>query len=157
MSERRNDAVRDGSDSDHRSAPQESQRSETTTGPTGERKPTVLVVEDRRPLVDAYVRWFGERFVVRTATSGPDALEQFDDTVDAVVLDRGLPGMTGDEVLRRLLDRGADCATIIISADEQDRAIRRLEYDRYFEKPVSNPAAIIAAIESLVDDRRGER
>ena len=153
MSERRNDAVRDSPESEHRSSPQGSQQASTTTSPTGEAKPTILVVEDRRSLADAYTHWFGDRFVVRTAASGADALEQFDDTVDVVLLDRGLPDVSGGEVLRTLREGGNDCAVIVVSAHEQNDEFRTLEYDHYFEKPISDPAAVIDVVESAIEVR----
>src|SRR5262245_52401268 len=67
-------------------------------------KPSLLVVEDEpgfsRLLTLSLVR---EGFEVRTATNGEDALDLAAEMhPDAVVLDLGLPGMDGFEVLREL-------------------------------------------------------
>lgn len=68
----------------------------------------VLVVDDE-PDVQLLVRLFlePEGAVVETAASGEEALERIAATLfDLVLLDLGLPGMGGQEVLRILRDDG---------------------------------------------------
>ena len=72
-------------------------------------QPTILVVDDERQLADLYATWVGDDYAVRTAYDGQSALEQADEAVDVVLLDRHMPDLTGDEVLGRIRDRGLDC------------------------------------------------
>ena len=62
-------------------------------------QPTILVVEDEQALIELYVRWLEDEYDVRTAEGGEEALEEFDDSVGVVLLDRLMPGMSGDEML----------------------------------------------------------
>lgn len=85
---------------------------------------TVLLVEDD-PLVQEIVqfqlRWVG--YQVRSARTGEDALTQMHgDTVDLMLLDLGLPGMSGLDVLRALRTY-SNVPMIIVTgdADEQSR------------------------------------
>ena len=68
----------------------------------------ILVVEDETELADLYSGWLSERYPVRVANDGPEALEEFDEDVEVMLLDRELPGMNGKAVLSMLRDRGAE-------------------------------------------------
>ncbi|TKX52052.1 response regulator, partial [Halorubrum sp. SS7] len=63
-----------------------------------EKPPLVLVVEDEPDLADLYAAWLGDEYRVRTAYGGREALDQLDETddeVDAILLDRRMPGLSG--------------------------------------------------------------
>ncbi|MEO9255939.1 MAG: response regulator [Tepidiformaceae bacterium] len=64
----------------------------------------MLLVDDEGPIVGALSRVLrGHGFVVRTATTGADALLALSEEVPAVMLlDINLPDLTGWEVLRRM-------------------------------------------------------
>ena len=98
---------------------------------------TVLVVDDEEAYVDAYATWLGERYRVRTATSGEVALDNLDFEVDVVLLDRRMPGLSGDEVLKQIRDHGYDCRVAMITAVEPDFDIIGMGFDEYLVKPVS--------------------
>jgi DNA-binding response OmpR family regulator len=98
--------------------------------------PTVLVVEDEAPLIEIYARWLGERFEVRTAQNGESALEQLDEDVDVVLLDRLMPGMSGDEVLAAIEERGFSPRVAMVTAVEPDFDIITMGFDDYLTKPV---------------------
>ncbi len=98
---------------------------------------TVLVVDDEDAYVDAYASWLGDRYRVKTATSGERAIEQLDTGVDVVLLDRRMPGVSGDEVLRSIRDRSFDCRVAMITAVEPDFDIIEMGFDEYLVKPVS--------------------
>lgn len=98
---------------------------------------TVLVVDDEEAYVDAYATWLGERYRVKTATSGERAIDQLDIEVDVVLLDRRMPGLSGDEVLRSIRDRSFDCRVAMITAVEPDFDIIEMGFDEYLVKPVS--------------------
>jgi DNA-binding response OmpR family regulator len=97
---------------------------------------TVLVVEDEAPLVDIYARWLEESYDVRTAQKGDVALEQFDETVDVVLLDRLMPGMSGDEVLEAIEELGFSPRVAMVTAVEPDFDIVRMGFDDYLIKPI---------------------
>jgi len=99
-------------------------------------KPTVLVVEDERALVDLYVRWLEDEYRVLTATGGEAALEQFDGSVDVALLDRLMPGMSGDEVLDEIRKRGTNCKVTMVTAVEPDFDVISMGFDDYLTKPV---------------------
>lgn len=99
-------------------------------------RPTVLVVEDDRPLLTVYERWLEDSYDVRTAASGSEALEALDDVVDVVLLDRRMPGMSGDEVLDRIRQRVPHCKVAIVSAVEPDFDVITMGFDAYLTKPV---------------------
>ena len=65
------------------------------------RDATVLVVDDEEAVADAYTAQLEGEYETRTAYSGKEALETVDDGVDIVLLDRRMPGRSGDEVLER--------------------------------------------------------
>ena len=99
-------------------------------------EPTVLVVEDEPPLIEIYARWLEGQYDVRTAQNGSEALEQLDEAVDVVLLDRLMPGMSGDEVLAGIREESPDCRVAMVTAVEPDFDIIRMGFDDYLTKPV---------------------
>lgn len=97
---------------------------------------TVLVVDDNRPLVDLYAAWVADTFRVRTAYGGQEALEQLDDTVDVVLLDRRMPELSGDEVLAHIRARTLDTRVALVTAVDPDVDVLELGFDMYITKPV---------------------
>lgn len=78
----------------------------------------VLLVEDDRALADAVSRHLrAEGFVVDIATNGEDAQHQgATETLDAVVLDLGLPKRDGASVLRAWREAGRSFPVLILTA-----------------------------------------
>ena len=79
----------------------------------------LLVVEDDPRLGRLLVRLFSEdRHVVELSATGRDGLEAADsgDSLDAIILDVGLPDIDGLEVARRIRDRGSRTPIIILTA-----------------------------------------
>src|SRR5918994_1047641 len=78
----------------------------------------VLVVEDEAPLADAVARGLRrEGMAVDVAYDGADGDEKATVTrYDVVVLDRDLPGMSGDELCRRLAAEGALTRVLMLTA-----------------------------------------
>ena len=99
--------------------------------------PTVLVVDDDEQLLELYRLHLEDRYRVRTAGSGAEALERLDDAVDLVVLDRRMPEMTGDEVLAALRDRGFDGPVTMVTAVNPGTDIVDMPFDDYLVKPVA--------------------
>lgn len=102
-----------------------------------ESKPTVLVVDDEADLSELYAVHLDDEYEVRTANSGEEALDVLDDSVDVVLLDRGMPGLDGDEVLRRIRDSELDCRVALVTAFDPEFDIVEMGFDAYVCKPVS--------------------
>jgi DNA-binding response OmpR family regulator len=106
-----------------------------------EQSPLVLVVEDEHDLADLYAAWLDDEYRVRTAYGGQEALDQLDevgDDVAAIVLDRRMPGISGDEVLSAVRERGIDCRVAMVTAVEPDFDILKMGFDDYLVKPVNS-------------------
>ncbi|PSQ08012.1 DNA-binding protein [Halobacteriales archaeon QS_6_71_20] len=113
----------------------------------GEESPVVLVVEDEPDLADLYAAWLGTEYDVRTAYGGHEALDRLSDDVDVILLDRRMPGLSGDEVLDEVRDRGVDARVAMVTAVEPDFDIVAMGFDEYLVKPVTR--------ESLLDTVEG--
>jgi two-component system response regulator AdeR len=121
-----------------------------------EEPPLVLVVEDEPDLADLYAAWLGDEYRVRTAYGGQEALEQIeeaDDDVDAILLDRRMPGLSGDEVLSAVRERGINCRVAMVTAVEPDFDILKMGFDDYLVKPVTSDTLKETVVGLL---RRGE-
>ncbi|MBY0271398.1 MAG: response regulator transcription factor [Burkholderiales bacterium] len=102
----------------------------------------ILIVEDDRTLSDGLARYLHQAgSIVETAASGTEA-----DTLlvhedyDLVILDVGLPGMDGFEVLRRARKRGRYVPVLVLTArDEVEDRVHGLNLgaDDYLVKPFS--------------------
>jgi DNA-binding response OmpR family regulator len=97
---------------------------------------SVLVVEDDPELLDLYARSLRSEFVAVTAIDGSTALDRLDRSIDVVLLDRQMPGMSGDEVLSEIRDRGYDVPVAMVTAVEPDTDIVNLPFDEYLLKPI---------------------
>jgi CheY-like chemotaxis protein len=96
--------------------------------------PVVLVVDDDEALLETYRVWLGDRCDLRTAASGEAALESLDEDVQVVLLDRMMPGLSGDEVLERIRQRDLDCRVAMVTAVEPDFDIADMQFDAYVSK-----------------------
>jgi DNA-binding response OmpR family regulator len=115
--------------------------------------PVVLAVEDEPPLLEIYASWLEDDYDVRTAGSGEEALEQFDGDVSVVLLDRLMPGMSGDEVLNELRERDAEVQVAMVTAVEPDFEIITLGVDAYLTKPVKRNT-VVETVERLLSRRQ---
>lgn len=115
--------------------------------------PTVLLVDDQSALVEMYGLFLGDEYDVVTATDGEEMLERIDESIDAVVLDRRMPGMTGDEALVTLRERGYGIPIAMISAVHPGSDIVGLPLDAYLTKPVDRER--LRKLAELLVARRG--
>jgi DNA-binding response OmpR family regulator len=78
----------------------------------------ILIVEDEEPLADAVARGLRrEGMAVDVALDGDEGHEKATVTrYDVVVLDRDLPGMSGDELCREIVASGALTRVIMLTA-----------------------------------------
>jgi two-component system response regulator AdeR len=102
----------------------------------GTDEPVVLIVEDERDVAETYELWLEGDYDVRTARSGDEGLARLDGAVDVVLLDRRMPGLSGDELLERIRERGLDCRVAMVTAVEPDFDILEMGFDTYLSKPV---------------------
>lgn len=103
----------------------------------GDETATVLVVDDETNITALFAAWLGENYDVRTANSGADALEQMDDEVDVVLLDRRMPSISGDELLEEIRERGHGARVAMVTAIDPDFDVLEMGFDDYLTKPVS--------------------
>lgn len=111
---------------------------------------TVLIVDDEKPITDAYAQWLEDEYQVRTAYSGSEALEKLDEDVNVVLLDRRMPDLSGEDVLSKIHEKGLTCRVALVSAVEPDFDILELGFDAYLEKPVSDPEELLETVEKLL-------
>jgi DNA-binding response OmpR family regulator len=98
--------------------------------------PHVLVVEDETELAGLFAEWLSEEYEVDVATKGEEALELVDENTDVVLLDRLMPGLSGDEVLAAIRERGFDCRVAMVTAVEPDFDVLDMGFDDYVVKPL---------------------
>lgn len=118
---------------------------------------SVLVVEDEQKVAAALREGLeGEGFTVVVAHTGEDGFFRVStDRFDVVLLDLGLPGRDGLQVLKALRQRDADTRVLILTArDTLDDRVRGLDCgaDDYLVKPFAF-AELVARIRAL--GRRG--
>lgn len=111
-----------------------------STAPTD--RGTVLVVEDEQHLADLYTDYLAERYEVRTAYSGEEAIDMLANDIDVVLLDRRMPVTSGNEVLAAIEEDGFDPRVAMVTAVEPDFDIIDLGVDDYLVKPVSKNALL---------------
>lgn len=98
---------------------------------------TVLVVDDEKEVADAYALRLQGFCDVGTAYSGKEALSVIDESsVDVVLLDRHMPGMSGDDVLDELDERSYYGRVIMVTAIDPDFDVLEMPFDDYLCKPV---------------------
>jgi DNA-binding response OmpR family regulator len=109
-------------------------------GPVVDSPDRILIVEDDRAVASVLEEGLQENgFDTAVSPDGLDALERADsDDVDLVVLDLGLPGRPGIEVLTELRARGRLVPIVILSAfDSTEETVAGLEAgaNDYIGKP----------------------
>ncbi|MDG5820383.1 HalX domain-containing protein [Natronococcus sp. A-GB7] len=110
----------------------------------------VLVVDDESQLADLFATWLSSEWTTETAYDGAGALETLDESFDVVLLDRRMPGQSGDEVLERIRENGYDCRVIMVTAVDPDFDIIEMGFDDYLVKPVSKDE-LLELVESVAN------
>ncbi len=114
----------------------------------------LLVVEDDKKISDLVVRSLrAEHFAVGVANDGLTGWEMASTTeYDVIILDRMLPGLTGDQLLRRLREQQKSTAVLILTArDSIDEKIKVFEAgaDDYLIKPFAL-AELVVRVKALL-------
>lgn len=118
--------------------------------------PTIAVVEDNadnRLLLQAIL---GERYDLVEYDNGPAALAGISGSrPDLVLLDISLPGMDGNEILRRLRQDGSLQGLPVIALTAHAMAGDREKFlaagfDEYVTKPIVDEDELFSAIERLL-------
>lgn len=118
----------------------------------------ILLVEDDTLLADGLARALRQSgYLVETASDGRTADRWLEaENFDLTILDLGLPGMDGSELLQRLRQRKQHIPVLVMSAREAlDERVRLLDLgaDDYLVKPVAL-AELEARVRALI--RRGQ-
>ena len=114
----------------------------------------IILVEDDAVLADGLARVLaGHGMAVDVLRSGSeaDAALQRPGAADVLVLDIGLPGLDGFEVVRRLRARGSQLPVLLLTArDAVEDRVRGLETgaDDYLVKPFATPE-LVARVRAL--------
>jgi len=119
--------------------------SEMTTSNT----PTVLAVDDDEKLLETYRMWLDADYDLRLAAGGEEALEKLDDDVQVVLLDRLMPGLSGDELLDRIRESGVSCQVAMVTAVEPDFDIAEMPFDAYVPKALDRET-VVDTVERLI-------
>ncbi|MCA9525527.1 MAG: response regulator, partial [Myxococcales bacterium] len=94
----------------------------------------ILVVDDEHQTVKAVKYLLRRRYEVLGATRAEEALELLTHTsVDVVLCDQRMPGMTGDQFFTRIAEEYADTVRILITAySDMDALVRSVNRGRIF-------------------------
>ena len=115
----------------------------------GAGRPRVLMVDDQKEVADAYALRLEGVADVTVAYGGREALSAVDETTpDVTLLDRHMPTLSGDEVLRRLRDREFRTRVVMVTAIDPDLGVVEMPFDDYLSKPVDK-----ADLQAVVDQQ----
>lgn len=123
---------------------------------SGNTSATVLVVDDEPAIVDGHAAHLEARYGVRRAYDGSEALELLDDEIDVVLLDRRMPGLSGERVLERIRARDLHCRVAMLTGVEPDLDILDLGFDDYLTKPIRKEE-LFDVVERMLQRTRYER
>jgi len=101
-----------------------------------ETEQVVLVADNNKGVNTMYTAWLEDDYTVRTASDGEEALRSLDTDVGVVVLDRRMPGLSGDEVLDWVRSQQYDIRVVVVTSEDVDVDLLDMEFDEYLIKPV---------------------
>jgi len=110
---------------------------------------TVLIVDDDREVVRTYRRYLEGTYTIHEAYDGESALDELDEDVDVVLLDRMMPGTSGEAVLEHIHDRGYDVRVAMVTAVDPDFDIVDMGFDDYVTKPTTREE-LLRVVEGLL-------
>jgi DNA-binding response OmpR family regulator len=109
-----------------------------------------LVVDDEPEVADAYALRLRGFCAVETAYGGEEALSTVEGSpVDVVLLDRHMPGLSGDDVLATLEAEGFAGRVVMVTAVDPGFDVLDMPFDDYLCKPVDRED-----VRTVVDQQR---
>ena len=119
---------------------------------------TILIVDDEEMVAESYELYLSDKYETRVETNGGAALCELtpsDREIDLILLDRRMPGMSGDVVAEHIDEYELEYQVIMISAVDPDLDIIDMPVDGYLSKPVSEEE-VVEAVERafLIADYR---
>jgi DNA-binding response OmpR family regulator len=97
----------------------------------------VLIADDEQSVADDLAATLQPKYTTTVAYSGESAIELIDDTIDVVLLDRRMPGLSGDDVLQRIRRQEYACQVAMVTAVDPGFDIIDMPFDAYITKPVA--------------------
>ena len=90
-------------------------------------RPTVLIADDHRPLAEAVRLLLSDEFEVLAIVSDGESLiaEALRLAPDVLIVDIAMPGITGIETVRRLIDGGCAAAMVMLTTYEEPEYVAR--------------------------------
>jgi len=118
---------------------------------------SILIVDDEKSVLKALSLTLGRRYRVISAERGSDAISLFDkERPDLVLLDIGLPDITGIDVLKKMKGKDPDAMVIMVTAVEEVKtivaAIKLGAYD-YLVKPIDSQGLFVS-VKNALEKRR---
>lgn len=118
-------------------------------------KRKILVVDDEEIICEMLEGFLSSNYLVRTCQSGEEALKILErEDFDLLILDIIMPGMKGDEVLRRLREMKKEIKVLVSSGYMQEERldkIKRLGIDGFLQKPFRREE-ILKAVEEVLSE-----
>jgi CheY-like chemotaxis protein len=129
------------------------------TAPQAPTKPRIAIVEDNEDSALLAKASLEQYFEIDVYTNGEAALAAFGDAPPiAIVLDIGLRGMDGVQVLRGIRENPALARVPVVAMTGyttegiKERFIE-LGFDRYVAKPLQSPDQLLKAVTSAIKQR----
>jgi len=117
----------------------------------------ILIVDDDRSIRRTLEKFLGgEGYEVTTAMDAPGAVASTDDLVDVMLLDLGLPGGSGFDVLAALADRPRPPTIVVVTArDDMQSTVKAIQLGayEYLVKPVDIDRLRLV-VKSALESRR---
>lgn len=111
---------------------------------------TILVVDDEEDVAQAYALKLRDQYDTELAFGGEEALEKAGPHITAVLLDRRMPDIHGDDVLVEFRNRGYEFPVIMVTAVDPDLNILEMDFDDYLCKPVDTET-LLSTLDQHID------
>jgi len=117
----------------------------------------ILIVDDDKSILNALRMTLEQKYVVSTAENGAQALKLLRKQVpDLILLDIGLPDISGMDLLKKVRETGPDIAVIMVTAVDEVRtvveALKLGAYD-YLVKPIDGQEVKVTVHNALENKR----
>lgn len=118
----------------------------------------ILWVDDEIDSLKSQILFLKNKgYDVTSVSNGHDALELLKDkTVDVVLLDESMPGLTGLETLSRIKEMNPQIPVVMVTKNEAENIMEEAigsQISDYLIKPV-NPNQVLLSLKKIIDTRR---